>query len=489
MVQEPWNKINIPFPGAVSSSRILFIDSTDILIESLLTNCEKVLTLLCSECACYIHAYYHRLSSLHHLQVEQCVNYLKEIKLQAAMEDLKELCPNKFQMLMIEEQSMAVILHTPVRLTRQHLLLGEFIVLNVVITSMLSPLIPMYKRTTELIQKVSQSQPMAYLTDFTLPGDLKDFLCLAHPDLLLEEGTKDPLRAEKGTRKSNISLLSRLFGDRGHEENNGKEECYVIIFTRCHSPDVSSYGLDMKVVLQQSCKTTKQVIDLDFSSKAAVIQKMKFLKSLKKVSSFRNMAAHLKEIMHWCRSCKFHQEHTHLAFLNLKCLRMECLEAEGKRLKKFKLKVQKALMFQKIQFLHYADLHFPGCVLDQLNTFSLKHGTCRPQQQSSKEEVSGNKKVLGAEVKIDSQTALQKPNVLNDDTDDIFASFEFYGVHSVFFFFFDNLGTKTDHIKKIELNEIMYCIHCDFFPAQFEFCTEMFNFGLKNDMLFPSDLC
>uniref|UniRef100_A0A671RNA4 Nucleolus and neural progenitor protein-like N-terminal domain-containing protein n=1 Tax=Sinocyclocheilus anshuiensis TaxID=1608454 RepID=A0A671RNA4_9TELE len=361
MAQEPWNKINIPFPGAVSSSRIPFTDSTG--------------------------------------------------------------------MLMIEEQSMAVILHTPVRLTRQHL-----IVLNVVINSMLSQVFcEPQNRTTELIQKVSQSQPMAYLTDFTLPGDLKDFLCLAHPDLLLEEGTKDPLRAEKGTRKSNFSLLSRLFGDRGHEENNGEEECYVIIFTRCNSPDVSSYGLDMKVVLQQSCKTTKQMslepqMKSDSSSKAAVIQKMKFLKSLKKVSSFRNMAARLKEMMHWCKSCKFHQEHTHLAFLHLKCLRMECLEAEG-----VSQRVQKALMFQKT-LKHSSSFTALWRIRWHHGIFMARYRTarcrstcsrmCSRPQQSSR-NLSGNKKVPGAEVKIDSQTALQKPNVLNDDIDDIFASFGF----------------------------------------------------------------
>uniref|UniRef100_A0A673HGJ6 Nucleolus and neural progenitor protein n=1 Tax=Sinocyclocheilus rhinocerous TaxID=307959 RepID=A0A673HGJ6_9TELE len=475
MAQEPWNKINIPFPGAVFSSRIPFTDSVDILIESLLTDCEKVLTLLCIlNNGFRQHKPFPALKGSY--DVEQCVNRLKEMKLQAAMEDLKELCPNKFQRdagaevgecdvpsqpmlewLYLKLLGASILLARTLErctqafiLKRQHLLLGEFIVLNVVITSML-PLIPMYKRTTELIQKVSQSQPMAYLTDFTLPGDLKDFLCLAHPDLLLEEGTKDPLRAEKGTRKSNFSLLSRLFGDRGHEENNGEEECYVIIFTRCNPPDVSSYGLDMKVVLQQSCKTTKQMslepqMKSDSSSKAAVIQMMKFLKSLKKMSSFRNMAARLKEMMHWCQSCKFHQEHTHLAFLHLKCLRMECLEAEGIRLKKFKLKVQKALMFQKtlkhsssFTALWRTRWHH-GIFMARYRTarcrstfsrmcsrpvkyfVSLKHETCRPQQQSSKEEVSGNKKVPGAEEKIDSQTALQKPNVLNDD---IFASFGF----------------------------------------------------------------
>ncbi len=69
----------------------------------------------------------------------------------------------------------------------------------------------------------------------------------------------------------------------------------------------------------------------DISSQAPVFQKRTFLKSLRKVSSFRNMTAHLKEMMHWCQSCKLHQERKHLAFLHLKCLRMESLEAEGVR--------------------------------------------------------------------------------------------------------------------------------------------------------------
>lgn len=77
---------------------------------------------------------------------------------------------------------------------------------------------------------------------------------------------------------------------------------------------------------------------LGISSQIAVCQKRKFLKSLEKVSSFSNMAAHLKEVMHWCQSCKFHRKRKHLAFLRLKCLRMKSLEAEGIRyIKKLKI--------------------------------------------------------------------------------------------------------------------------------------------------------
>ncbi|XP_016400831.1 protein nepro homolog [Sinocyclocheilus rhinocerous] len=178
MAQEPWNKTCIQFPSAVSSSRIPFTDSSDILIESLLTDCEKVLTLLCSEVLqAEIRVLYELLYVLNNgfrqhkpfralKQVEQCINRLKEMKLQAAVDDLKELCPDKFQRdagaevgeCDVPSQPMlewlclkllgasSLLARTLERctqafiLTRQHLLLSEFVVLNVVITSMLSRL-------------------------------------------------------------------------------------------------------------------------------------------------------------------------------------------------------------------------------------------------------------------------------------------------------------------------------------------------------------
>ncbi|KAI2660653.1 Nucleolus and neural progenitor protein [Labeo rohita] len=470
------------------------------LIECLLTDCDKVLTLLCSEVlqteirVLYKLLYIVNNSFRQHKpfraikQVEQCINRLKEMKLQAAIEDLKELCPNKLQrdagamvgecdvpsQPMLEWLCLKLLGASSLLARTQERCTQAFMVF---FRGILRVLIPMYKRTTELLQKVSQFHPMAYLTNFTLPGDLKDFLCLLHPDLLLEESTKETVRVKKGTQKSGFSLLSRLFKDKGLKEDNGEEE-RVPILAAVHDegssldlgaavlqrwPVVSSCGLDMKVVLQQSCKTTKQMalepqVKSDISSQAAVLQKRNFLKSLRKVSSFRNVAAHLKEMMHWCRSCKFHQKRKQLAFLHLMCLRMECLEAEGvrveKRLKAFKLKVQKALMLQKTLMpqkhssfstarwrtrWHHGSFMARYRLTRRRSAFSricsrpvkdllvsLKNKrTCRPQQQSPKEEVSGNNKVPGSEEKMDLQTALQKPNQPNDDIDDIFASFGF----------------------------------------------------------------
>ncbi|XP_077072152.1 nucleolus and neural progenitor protein isoform X2 [Siphateles boraxobius] len=521
MAQEPWNKINIPFPSAISSIRIPFAGSTDFLINCLLADCETVLTLLCSEVLqTEIRVLYELLYVLNNgfrqhkpfralKQVEQCVNRLKEMKLQAAVEDLQALCPNKFQRdagaevgeLDVPSQPMlewlclkllgasSLSARTLERctqafiLTQQHLQLREFIVLNMVMLSMLSrlwvffrgilrALVPMYKRATELLQMVSQSKPMAYLTDFTLPGDLKDFLCLAQPDLLMEESTKDLLNVPRGPKKSKLSVLCRLFGDRRQEENNGEEEREMMpIFSADYEegsslglgaavlqqqPDVSPYGLDMKVVLPQSCKTNKQMKS-EFSSQISVCQKSEFLESLEEVSSFRNMAAHLKEVMHWCRSCKFHREHKHLAFLLLKCLRMESLEAEGirveKRLKKLKLEFHKALMLPKTlppkrscsftalwrirwhrrtfmarnRTIRSRSAFTRMCSRTVKNlSVSLKHvRNCSQPIQFPKKEVSRNNMAPEAkEEKMDSQTVLRKPNMPKNDIDDIF---EFFG--------------------------------------------------------------
>ncbi|XP_043105160.1 LOW QUALITY PROTEIN: nucleolus and neural progenitor protein [Puntigrus tetrazona] len=499
MAQEPWNKIHIPFPSAFSSSRIPFTDSNDLLIESLLTDCEKVLTLLSSEVLqTEIRVLYELLHVLNNSfrqhkpfralkQVEQCVNRLKEMKLKEAVEDLKELCPNKFQrdagaevgecdlpsQPMLEWLCLkllgasSLLARTLERCTqafmlaRQHILLSEFIVLNVVITSMLSrlwvffrgilkALIPMYKGTTELLQEVSRSQPMPYLTDFTLPRGLKDFLCLSYPDLLLEEGTKDPLRGKKG--KKNISLLSRLFESKGREEESEMMPVVAAVFVKGSSLDMGAAvlqrrpgysdllpcGLDIKFVLQKSCKSTKQMslepeMKTDITSQAAGFQMRKFLKSLRKVSSFRNMAVHLKKMIHLCRSCKFHQVRKYLAFLHLKCLRMESLEAEGvrveKRLKTFKCTVQKALTPQKtLRKKHSFSIMTRNRTARCRSVSSRKCSRPvkdRPQQESPKKEVLGNNKLPGAEEKIDSEAALQKPNMLNDDIDNIFESFGF----------------------------------------------------------------
>ncbi|TRY91839.1 hypothetical protein DNTS_027192 [Danionella cerebrum] len=298
------------------------------------------------------------------------------MKLQAAVNDLREVCPKKFEreagaeagecdvpsQPMLEWLSLKLLggsillARTMERctkaflLTQQHMSVGEYIVVNVVVTSMLSrlwvffkgilrALIPMYGRINNLLQEVSCSHPMVYLTNFTLPKDLSEYLCLSFPHPLIQE-VKEPFKAKK--RKTKFAVLNQLFGG---NEQKAQEEQKVMTMAVRHSESsgldlgaavpyrevVSHCGVDIKDMLLSSCKTSQQetLKKQTDARQASVCQKMKFLKMLKKVSCFRTMSAFLKQVMTWCRRCKFLHERKRLAFLSLKCVRMESLQAEG----------------------------------------------------------------------------------------------------------------------------------------------------------------
>lgn len=107
MAREPWNRINIPFPSALSSVRIRFSSKTDATVKALLAENEKVLKLIRSEILqTEIRVLYELLYILNNSfrgnktfkslkQVEQCVNRLKNMKLDVALQELTDLCPSK----------------------------------------------------------------------------------------------------------------------------------------------------------------------------------------------------------------------------------------------------------------------------------------------------------------------------------------------------------------------------------------------------------
>lgn len=81
---------------------------------------------------------------------------------------------------------------------------------------------PVYQGIMDLLHDVVQCQPMAFLTDFILPGDLEAFLGPSYSDLLKEGSTVEPFRMKKITKSS---FLERLF-EEGTEKQveNGEEE-------------------------------------------------------------------------------------------------------------------------------------------------------------------------------------------------------------------------------------------------------------------------
>ncbi|KAF4086848.1 hypothetical protein AMELA_G00089080 [Ameiurus melas] len=318
MAVEPWNKINIPYPGVAAAGRIPFNTRTAVVTEAVVVHCGNVLKLLDS-CVLNteIRVVHELLYVLHNgfrqhkpflaiKQVQQCINRLQDMKLQAVLKDLQELCPNQIQrdvgvdvghcdvpsQPMLEWFCLKVLGASSLlcrtldqctkafSLTRQHLHLSEFIMLNLVLTCMLSrlwvffrgilrTLVPVYEGIMDLLREVVHCRPMTFLPDFTLPGDLAVFLGPTYADLLEERSTRENFGMK------NPSLLDRLF-EEGSEEKGEEEETKMMqMLAReemASSMDLgrtilrqgplcsrSSGDLDIKSMLQQ---TSKKVIRL-----------------------------------------------------------------------------------------------------------------------------------------------------------------------------------------------------------------------------------
>ncbi|XP_063743478.1 nucleolus and neural progenitor protein isoform X2 [Eleginops maclovinus] len=362
MAGEPWNRVNIAFPGAVSSVRVHFNSTTDASVKALLVENEKVLKLLRSEMLqTEVRVLYELLYILNNSyrgnktfkglkQVEQCINRLKNMKLDVALQDLTELCPNRIQRRLsvnageceVPSQPMLEWLCLKVlgaaklmsctlsrcsrtfSLTKQQMKWEEFIILNMVITSMLSrlwvisrgilvSLTTLYKQLLDLLRHIANAQPMPYLTEFSLPADMVQFLGPSDALLLTKELAKATESKKKKEQLKRETSSIKV-------KNKGvawkvKEDVGVTV--------ERAIGLDagMKPFLK---------VFRDFSKKThQADQKQKFKKQVRGAATFTDMASHLEEMIPWCESKKMEKEKRLLNFLHLKCQRLKCLEAAG----------------------------------------------------------------------------------------------------------------------------------------------------------------
>ncbi|XP_035249387.1 nucleolus and neural progenitor protein isoform X2 [Anguilla anguilla] len=375
-----WNRISIPRPGAISTTRIPFNKSTDSEVTHLLKASETVLKLLRSKVlqtevrVLYALLYVLNNSLRQHLpfraikQVEQCINRLKDMKLESVLQDLKEMCPTKVQRLVGKRTGQCEVPSQPTlewmclkvlgacklmicmaeRCSRAfHCFPGP--VCRAFSNGIIRTLAPVYEKMMVLLQEVSQAKPMPFLSDFILPTDLEAFL---GPVAKL----KGDFCGAKGMRRP--SMLNRLFTEEGRNRKR-KQACLhrkssrgsdrvdlgsVVSQSRAEVTDHLG-GFDLKSMLKRPYGKNNQFVfgrltscELDIpktkstSQKLAVIgQKKSFLKKLKTVSSLSDMGAHLQEMIDWFRSRKMRRESSCLRLLQLKCLRLKRLEAQGLR--------------------------------------------------------------------------------------------------------------------------------------------------------------
>ncbi|XP_030614854.1 nucleolus and neural progenitor protein [Archocentrus centrarchus] len=380
MAGEPWNKINIPFPSAVSSVRVHITTETATNVETLMTENEKVLKLIRSEILqTEIRVLYELLYNLNNSskgnktfkglkQVEQCVNRLKNMKIDVALRELADICPNRIQRQLSIKDGECVVPSQPMLewiclkvlgaaqlmsctlnrcsrafiLSKQQLKWEEFIILNVVTTSMLSRLwvifrgmlvglASLYQQLLELLKDVAHAQPMPFLTDFSLPADIAQLLGPSDAYLLSKHPAHRKDRQDKKQRAKKFSVKVRTQA----QKRKIKEDLGIAVKRGTgHDADIRPF-FKLFRNFTEGPSFPKQMRKAD--------RKKRFQKKVREAASFTHMATHLDEMILWCKSQRMGKEKRLLNFLRVKCQKMKCLETAGynvqRKLQTFKKEV------------------------------------------------------------------------------------------------------------------------------------------------------
>ncbi|XP_053733344.1 nucleolus and neural progenitor protein [Synchiropus splendidus] len=464
MAMQPWNRVNIPFPSAVSSVHISYDLQTDVIVTDLLLDNEKVLKLLRCE---IFHTEIKVLSGMLRMlrnshrgmktykalkQVEQCINKLKNMNLDRALQDLTDLCPKNIQRELgvkagqCEVPSQPTLEWTCLKVlgaaelmscsmdrcsvaflrSKQHLKLEEFITLNVVIISMISrlwvlfrgilvSLSSQYEKLLKLLAQVSEHKPMPFLTHSSLPENMDEFLCGSHALIVSKK-----LRAQsaKDLRRKMSANLPIPMGRKTVKEDLG------VSMERDFLPDT-----DMKQFLMSFRNAAQEQTPSKDVSGTAKIEAFK--KQLRETPSFCDMCETLQQILGWCRCQKLKTEKRLLKFLQLKCQRMRGLEASGsnfpRKLQDFKQEVcwalspqgpvpktlQRVMKRRKNRLITYCQ-RLKSC--SRLSTVRFKE-----KSETQEQEVNRSESHL-SEVDASRSTDTDVETRTHDDIDDIFAS-------------------------------------------------------------------
>ncbi|KAM4557762.1 nucleolus and neural progenitor protein [Odontesthes bonariensis] len=366
MAGEPWNRVNIPFPSAASTVDIQFSTQRVANVKTMSVEIEKVLILLRSEIfQTEIRVLYELLYILNNSfrgnktfkglqQVEQCINRLKIMKLDAALQELADLCPNKIQRALSIKRGHGHVPSQPMlewtclkllgaaqllsctltrcsrafTLSKQQMKWEEFVILNVVITSMLSrlwvifrgmlvSLSTLYLRLLELLRDVAHAQPMPYLTDISLPANIAQFLG-PYAFILKKHPAHDPTAKHQKVKRDRRRKASVKVINKKEQKWKMKEDLGVSV----------ERSLPIEADVKPLFKIVKKVKSIPEESHKSH-KKQKFKKQVREAQTFANMSAHLEERIVWCRSQRMRKEKRLLSFLRLKCQKMKNLETAG----------------------------------------------------------------------------------------------------------------------------------------------------------------
>ncbi|XP_061648924.1 nucleolus and neural progenitor protein [Phyllopteryx taeniolatus] len=473
MARYPWNRINITIPSAVSKVCVHFTSKTDTTVKNLLAENENVLKVLRSRfLQTEVRVLYDLLYNLNNSargnktfrvlkQVEQCVNRLKEMKLDAALQSLSDMCPNGIQRRLsmkageadlpsqprLEWQCLKVLgaaqlMNCTMKrcsrafvLSKQHMKY-EFIIVNLVITSMLSrlwvifrgilaSLSVLYQQLLALRAEVALARPMPFLTDFNLPANMADFLGPSDAALLVVKPKSDlhvtGHKANKERRKARVKANHR------GQLRKVQQDLGVVV--------QRGLVLDTSVKSSQSISSTDAKNTILPEKQHLAERKRMFQRRMRQAATFKDTASNLEEMILWCKSQKLNKTKRLLTFLRLKCWRMRGAEAAGynvqKKLQTFKQEVRQAFCRVQGPVLktrrHSAACRRRGCLRTRL--WSLRRQFRSSKMRNNVTNGLKSKKRVSLAVQTDDwisrtigrTTALMFNRSSTDDIDDIFA--------------------------------------------------------------------
>uniref|UniRef100_A0A3P8P852 Nucleolus and neural progenitor protein-like N-terminal domain-containing protein n=1 Tax=Astatotilapia calliptera TaxID=8154 RepID=A0A3P8P852_ASTCA len=419
--------------------------------------------------------------------VEQCVNRLKNMKLDAALQELSDLCPNRIQRQLSIKDGQCVVPSQPTlewiclkvlgaaRLTsctlrrcsraftlaKQQMKWEEFVILNVVITSMLSrlwvifrgvllALSGLYRQLLELLRDVARVQPMPFLTDFSLPADLAQFLGPSDALLLTKPAAHSIARQEKkqaakklpAEAKKTCTQKRKLKEDLGVAVIRGSlHSCAVFPNANVtsvrrepphiptHIPDISP-GVGLAADRKSFFKLCRTFTEGKSTPKqtSRADRRHEFQKQVRDAASFSHLEIRVDEMIRWCKSQRMGKEKRLLTFLQLKCRQMKCLEAAGyniqRKLQTFKKEAcwasspegsaPKTLRSLASRRRVHGRIRF-----HTLRRLMMRGGVKRKEQagRQTRARLSGDDLRSGT-----AREATCRSTVTHDDIDDIFAS-------------------------------------------------------------------
>ncbi|KAH0625024.1 hypothetical protein JD844_033037 [Phrynosoma platyrhinos] len=414
--EEVWNRLEVPWPGCISTVAVPAQHSSVRCLAVVRKECravDSVLTnkaMVAEQCLLRSIIYNFRYQMSRHKpyqslrQVEQCLKRLNLMNLEKPIQDLVQLGPmnqiseNPTESLVPSQPVIEVVMVkilggcklvlrllecccTAFLLFVKHLCLQEYILLNTLVSGLLSrlwllyrgvlkSLSSLYKILFELYQEVSEIQPRPYIKGFAFPSEINEFLGTPYLEI------KKKMPRAFVMKKAGSGWMNRLFGvskttsqsqlvtaarptkvrRKIRSSQNAVDIGKPVLVNRTNRDLGKELEFDVKTLCKYPNPALKETIkirvefpgpkqrEMSVFPKSLRSQHLKsFVSKFQEASSFGELSDTLKTTILWCKNNKLGPEAFFLGMKLLKSRRLQHVEAQGCRLQR-KLRCIKATL-------------------------------------------------------------------------------------------------------------------------------------------------